>query len=141
MGPRRATGTWFMAEIMDLGGICTQEISCVHTRDLLCAHRRSPVYTQQISYVHTMDLVRTHKRSLVYTQEISCVHIPPRSIISATNQVPVARLGPILSQDGATLTRKPSKPLPPLFPPAWGSKIPQNIEIEELGVKLINLIN
>ena len=49
------------------------------------------------------------------------------------NRVPVVPLELILSQDGATGTRKPSKPLPPLFPPAWGSKRPQNIEIEELG--------
>ncbi len=36
----------------------------------------------------------------------------PKSIISATNQVPVARLGPILSQDGATASRNLFKCLP-----------------------------
>ena len=45
MGPRGATGTWFMAEIMDLGGICTQE----------CAHKRSlkylRIHTNHIKYI------------------------------------------------------------------------------------------
>ena len=39
------------------------------------------------------------------------------------NRVPVARLGPIFSQDGATLTRKLFKCLPGPFPPVWGPKI------------------
>ncbi len=38
---------------------------------------------------------------------ISDTYIPPRSIISAMSQIPVARLGPILSQDGATASRAP----------------------------------
>ena len=54
-------------------------------------------------------------------------------MISATNQVPAARPGPILSEDRATLTRKPSKPLPPLFLPTWAPKKHQNIEINEFG--------
>ena len=37
------------------------------------------------------------------------------------NGFPVARLGLILGEDGATASRKLSKPLPPLFPPVWGS--------------------
>ena len=49
------------------------------------------------------------------------------------NGVPVAPHGLILGEDGATASRKLSKPLLPQFPPAWDSKIPQNIEIEELG--------
>ena len=39
------------------------------------------------------------------------------------NGVPVARLGPIFSQDGATLTRKLFKSLPGPFPPVWDPKI------------------
>ena len=33
--------------------VCTQEVSCVHTRDLLCARKRSPVCAQENSCVHT----------------------------------------------------------------------------------------
>ena len=44
------------------------------------------------------------------------------------NRVPVARLGPILSQDGITASRNLSKPLPAPFPPAWGPKILQHIK-------------
>ena len=51
--------------------------------------------------------------------------------------VPVAPHGLIVGEDGATASRKPSKPLPPLFPPTWGPKKTQNIEIEELGGKYI----
>ncbi len=44
------------------------------------------------------------------------------------NRVPVARLGPIFSQDGATLTKKLFKCLPGPFPPVWGPKIYTNIK-------------
>ena len=57
----------------------------------------------------------------------------PKSIISAMNQVPVARLGPILSQDGATASRNLSKHLQTPFPPAWDSKTSKNIENRRIG--------
>ncbi len=43
------------------------------------------------------------------------------------NRVPVARLGPIFSQDGATASRKLFKCLPGPFPPVWAPKISKNI--------------
>ena len=55
------------------------------------------------------------------------------------NGVPVARLGLILGEDGATASRKLSKPLPGLFPPAWGPKRQKNIEVEELAEKYIKI--
>ena len=55
----------------------------------------------------------------------------PKLMKIGLNGVPVARLGLILGEDGATLTRKLSKPLPPPFPAAWGSKIQKITEIEK----------
>ena len=57
----------------------------------------------------------------------------PKSVILAMNQVHVARLGPILSQDGATASRKLSKHLQAPFPLAWGPKIKKNIENRRIG--------
>ena len=45
------------------------------------------------------------------------------------NGVPVARLGLILGEDGATASRKPLSPPAPV-PPTWDPKRPKNIEIE-----------
>ena len=65
--------------------VCTQEISCARTGDLLCARATSPVRTQEISCVRTRDLLCAHKRShirylmrarrrhLACTKEIFCV--------------------------------------------------------------------
>ncbi len=57
----------------------------------------------------------------------------PKSLILGMNRVPVARLGPILRQDGATLTKKPFKHLPAPFPPAWDQQITKNIEDRRIG--------
>ncbi len=41
MGPRRTTGTWFMAEIIDLGGMYVSEIDiCLSERDICLSERR-----------------------------------------------------------------------------------------------------
>ncbi len=48
-----------------------KDLSCVHTRDLLCAQNKSLVCTQEMSCVHTRDLLCAHKRSLVCTHERS----------------------------------------------------------------------
>ena len=47
------------------------------------------------------------------------------------NGVPVARLGLILGEDGATASRKLSKSLPGLFSPAWGPKRPKPKKAEK----------
>ena len=65
----------------------------------------------------------------------------PKSVVLGMNRVPVVPLELILSQDGATGTRKLSKPLPPLFPPTWDSKRSKNIEIEELTSFLGNCVS
>ena len=46
-------------------------------------------------------------------------NMSPKYIILVMNEVPVARLGLILSQDGATLTRKLFKYFPAPFPPMF----------------------
>ena len=51
-----------------------------------------------------------------------------KSIILVMNEVFVARLGLILSQDGATLTRKLFKYLPGLFSAVDGPKIHKKSE-------------
>ena len=68
----------------------TQEISCVHTGNVLCAHKRMPVctrelarantqeidcgHTRHLSCVHTGYLLCAHKGLRVCTEEVSCVH-------------------------------------------------------------------
>ena len=54
-------------------------------------------------------------------------HVCPKSIKNIMNGVPVAPHGLILGEDGATASRKLSKPLQAPFPPAWGPKIEKHI--------------
>ena len=61
--------------------------SCVHTRDRLCAHKRSLVCTQE-------TLLCAHTRFLVCTQEISCAHT--RDLLCAHKRSPVC------TQDGTS---------------------------------------
>ena len=55
-------------------GMCTQELSYAHSRDLL------HVYTPELCYVDTQGIsscsfLYAHKRTLVWTHDISCAHI------------------------------------------------------------------
>ena len=67
----------------------------------------------------------------------------PKSIILAMNQVPVAlpvaRLGPILSQDGATASKKLSKPLPPCFRPPGPQKDPKTSRSKNWGTNIYKI--
>ena len=42
--------------------MCIEETFCVHTGDLLCAHKRSPVCAGDIPCVHSRELLSAHKR-------------------------------------------------------------------------------
>ncbi len=57
----------------------------------------------------------------------------PKPISRHPNWVATAPHGLILSQDGATASRKLSKHLQAPFPPAWGPKTSKNIENRRLG--------
>ena len=49
MGPRRATGTWFMAEIIDLGGMYVSEIDiCLSERDICLSERDIPLSERDV---------------------------------------------------------------------------------------------
>ncbi len=58
---------------------------------------------------------KAHNRVVKAHNRVFKAGISQKSIISAMNKVPVARLGPISSQDGATLTRKPLNTSRPRF--------------------------
>ena len=76
---------------------------------------------------------------VMYGGSKSCEKTCPKLTKIGLNGVPVARLGLILGEDGATASRKLSKHVLPLFPPTWGPKRPQNIEIEELGENIYKI--
>ncbi len=104
-------------------------------RHVTLSDRHACLSDRHISLRQTYVSLRQTYVSLRQTYAISDTSIPPRSIISAMNQVPVARLGPILSQDGATASGNLVKRLPGPFPPVWAPKIAKNIKHRNSGQK------
>ena len=94
--------------------VCTQDISCAHTRDLLCAHKRSLVCTQEISCVRTRDILCAHKRSTGENVESYTFWKCRKLIVLGVKWVAVGRFGLILKHNGATGSRKLSRYLPGL---------------------------
>ena len=93
-----------------------RQISCVRTRNLLCArnslwraHRRILVCTQQISSVHTKALLRAHRRFHVCTPETSCVHTRSLVCVQSRAGLPPARPSAAHSASSAARASRPAQ--------------------------------
>ena len=162
MGPRRATGARFIPKIIDFGQsgkgksrsererhllcvVTTQEpwfLCCYNAQEpwfLYVATTQEPWFLRVATTPEPWFLCRcsAQEMSLSLSLSLSDRDVPfpgcPKSIIWGMNRVPVARLGTILSQDGAMSSKKFCKHLPAPFPPAWGSKTSKNIENRRIG--------